>query len=579
MSKKSNKNGPFFDEKSVEKYFSSFSSIMNNISKDPLNEEINKRIRFPFFPVKWDANQIYFFLKELTRAKLYNKWCFIIATRDYSRIHDILMTEFVEIGEEEIGTGELRYVYRMISFKMEEHKDQLKILTEYVKNFDIKIFHYLQNFLKEEYDFEIDHLQIIPEQIARVGVLTETDHVNSDIIRYLKDFIRLMRRGILNLRRLPVVDYSKKEYRNDPFVNILIKFATDWGDIEINKFFDFIISMLESYSLNVLILGKNNKPVLICRINIENGIMHVNPVPLLFLKKYIIADRETPIDVDEITKDLYSYTKIQTATFKLDDFITLMKKINDKNYSFASAVIDMIQFGLEGKFYPKSVLTSLISSLGVDYKKAMPKLKETFREFVKLYERILVATLKVTPEGKRELDVAFCISSENNNLNYEQIQVDKYQEVFEENKTPVAIDLFEKSLVLNTNKSYPFIIVIKMKEFMEIFSYKNLTSIMELNKFFQTMQGLPSLENFKRLSNNSPIPDEEIPIIEETEDGLLEGLPSLNHFLTKGIILKISEDNMGLFTKKDSSYSGYLDLDISKLRTFIKSRFPDILMD
>ena len=579
MSKKSNKNGPFFDEKSVEKYFSSFSSIMNNISKDPLNEEINKRIRFPFFPVKWDANQIYFFLKELTRAKLYNKWCFIIATRDYSRIHDILMTEFVEIGEEEIGTGELRYVYRMISFKMEEHKDQLKILTEYVKNFDIKIFHYLQNFLKEEYDFEIDHLQIIPEQIARVGVLTETDHVNSDIIRYLKDFIRLMRRGILNLRRLPVVDYSKKEYRNDPFVNILIKFATDWADIEIDKFFDFIISMLESYSLNVLILGKNNKPVLICRINIENGIMHVNPVPLLFLKKYIIADRETPIDVDEITKDLYSYTKIQTATFKLDDFITLMKKINDKNYSFASAVIDMIQFGLEGKFYPKSVLTSLISSLGVDYKKAMPKLKETFREFVKLYERILVATLKVTPEGKRELDVAFCISSENNNLNYEQIQVDKYQEVFEENKTPVAIDLFEKSLVLNTNKSYPFIIVIKMKEFMEIFSYKNLTSIMELNKFFQTMQGLPSLENFKRLSNNSPIPDEEIPIIEETEDGLLEGLPSLNHFLTKGIILKISEDNMGLFTKKDSSYSGYLDLDISKLRTFIKSRFPDILMD
>lgn len=93
------------------------------------------------------------------------------------------------------------------------------------------------------------------------------------------------------------------------------------------------------------------------------------------------------------------------------------------------------------------------------------------------------------------------------------------------------------------------------------------------------MQGLPSLENFKRLSKNSPIPDEEIPIIEETEDSLLEGLPSLNHFLTKGIILKISEDNMGLFTKKDSSYSGYLDLDIIKLRNFIKSRFPDILMD
>lgn len=579
MSKKSEKNGKFFDKKSVEKYFSSYGDIMYKISKDPLNEEINRRVRFPFFPVKWDVNQIYFYLKELNRANLYNKMCFIIATRDYSSIHDILMTEFVEIDEEEIGTGEPRYVYRMIPFKMLEHKDQLKKLTEYVRNFDIKIFHYLQNFLKEEYDFEIDHVQIIPEQIARVGVLAETDHINSDIIRYLKDFIRLMRRGILNLRRLPVVDYSKKEFRSDPFVNILIKFATDWADIEIDKFFDFIISMLESYSLNVLILGKNNKPVLICRINIENGIMHVNPVPLLFLKKYITADRETPIDVDEITKDLYSYTKIQTATFKLDDFITLMKKTNDKNYSFASAVIDMMQFGLEGKFYPKSVLTSLISSLGVDYKKAMPKLKETFLEFVKLYERILVATLKVTPEGKRELDVAFCISSENDNLNYEQIQVDKYQEVFEENKTPVAINLFEKSLVLNTNKSYPFIIVIKMKEFMEIFSYKNLTSIMELNKFFQTMQGLPSLENFKRLSKNSPIPDEEIPIIEETEDSLLEGLPSLNHFLTKGIILKISEDNMGLFTKKDSSYSGYLDLDIIKLRNFIKSRFPDILMD
>ena len=102
MSEELEKNGNVFDEKSVERFFSSYGEIMNSISRDPLNEEINKRIRFPFFPVKWDANQIYFFLKELTRANLYNKWCFIIATRDYSNIHDILMTEFVEIDDIQI---------------------------------------------------------------------------------------------------------------------------------------------------------------------------------------------------------------------------------------------------------------------------------------------------------------------------------------------------------------------------------------------------------------------------------------------------------------------------------------------
>jgi hypothetical protein len=580
MSKKLEKNGNLFDKKSVERSFASYGKIMYNISKDPMNDEINERVRFPFFPVKWDANQIYFFLKELNQANLYNKMCIIIATRDYSSIHDILMTEFVKIDEEEIGTCEPRYIYNMIPFKMQEHEEELELLNEYVKNFDIKIFNYLQSFLKKEYDFEIDHLQIIPEQIARVGVLVDTDYINSDIVRYIKDFIRLMRRGIVNLRRLPVVDYSKKEYRNDPFVNVFIKFATNWAGVEIDKFLDFIISMLESFSMNVLILGKNNKPVLIGRINIENGIMHVNPVPLSFLKKYTSVDYETPIDIDEITKDLYSYTKTQTATIKFDDFITLMKKITEGNYSFVSGVLDILQFGLEAKFYPKSVFATLISSLGVDYKKTMPKLKEALKLFVTIYERILFATLRVTPEGKRELDVAFCISAENDLLNFEQIQVDKYKEVFEENKTPVAIDLFEKSLVLNTNKSYPFIVIIKMKEFQEIFSYKNLTSFVELNKFFQSMQGLPPLEKLTSKIKGSPSTDKETEIteeIEETKDGLLEGLPSLNHFLTKGIILKISGGNMKLFT--DSNYSGYLDLDVQKLRKFIKSTFPDILKD
>ena len=149
MSKKLKKNGNIFDEKSVEKYFSSYGKIMDNISKDPLNKEINRRVRFPFFPVKWDANQIYFFLKELSHANLYNKMCLIIATRDYSSIHDILMTEFVKIDEEEIGTCEPRFAYRMIPFKMREHKDQLKQLNEYVSNFDIKIFQYLQKVLKK----------------------------------------------------------------------------------------------------------------------------------------------------------------------------------------------------------------------------------------------------------------------------------------------------------------------------------------------------------------------------------------------------------------------------------------------
>ena len=96
------------------------------------------------------------------------------------------------------------------------------------------------------------------------------------------------------------------------------------------------------------------------------------------------------------------------------------------------------------------------------------------------------------------------------------------------------------------------------------------------------MQGLPSLEKLTSQIKGAHSTDKKTEITEEIEEpksGLLEGIPSLNHFLTKGIILKISEEKMKLFTKKDSSYSGYLDLDIEKLKNFIKSRFPDILKD
>jgi hypothetical protein len=491
------------------------------------------------------------------------------------------MVKFIELNVEEIGTGEKRRIFTMEPFDMEKHPEVVKELNTYVNSFNVKIFKYLEAFLKDNYEFDMEHLFMIPEQIAKVGVLEETSYINSDMIRYTKDFIRLMRKGIQDLSKLPVIDYAKKELRDNPFVNILIKFAREWGDIEIDKFFDFFTSMFETFSLNMVICGHNNKPVVVSRMQVQNGILHFNPVPLKFVKKYLTEEVDTPHDIKQIAKDLYSFTKIQTLAFKLDDLIGTISKFNQKNYSFASAILDLIQLTLSSPFYPESILGSMISGLGIDYKKAIPKLKEGFVEFVKLYDRVLIATLEVKPEGKRELDVAFCICTENDELTFRQIHVDNYKEIFRNEKTPVAIDLFEKKLVEESGKEYPFIIVIKMREFKEIFSYENLTSILEMNKFMQTIKGLPSLnkltDSFSKELSSEDFPKQEEKLESESRT-FLEGVPSLDHFLTKGITLKIAEGKSTILTKA-TSYSGHLGLDIQKLRKFIKINFPEIIKE
>ena len=55
---------------------------------------------------------------------------------------------------------------------------------------------------------------------------------------------------------------------------------------------------------------------------------------------------------------------------------------------------------LSARFYPESILGSMVSALGINYTKAIPKLKHALVEFVKLYDRILIATLETTPDDQ-----------------------------------------------------------------------------------------------------------------------------------------------------------------------------------
>jgi hypothetical protein len=77
----------------------------------------------------------------------------------------------------------------------------------------------------------IGQLFILREGIANVGILGETDYINSDVVRYLKDFFDLMRKGLSKqqLQKMPVIEYSSKENRSNPIVNMFIRFGRDWG--------------------------------------------------------------------------------------------------------------------------------------------------------------------------------------------------------------------------------------------------------------------------------------------------------------------------------------------------------------
>ena len=67
---------------------------------------------------------------------------------------------------------------------------------------------------------------------------------------------------------------------------------------------------------------------------------------------------------------------------------------------------------------------------------------------------------------------------------------------------------------------------------------------------------------------------------EEVNGSFIDDIPSINHFLTKGITIKTSKDKTVIFKRdKESQEKGYLGLDVKKLKEFIKNKFPEILLD
>ena len=61
-----------------------------------------------------------------------------------------------------------------------------------------------------------------------------------------------MRKGLSSnkLERMPVIEYSQKELRSNPIVNLFIRCGREWASVEIDKFLDFIGEFLDGTSTN-----------------------------------------------------------------------------------------------------------------------------------------------------------------------------------------------------------------------------------------------------------------------------------------------------------------------------------------
>ena len=73
--------------------------------------------------------------------------------------------------------------------------------------------------------------------------------------------------------------------------------------------------------------------------------------------------------------------------------------------------------------------------------------------------------------------------------------------------------------------------------------------------------------------------DAKEPVQEEMNGNIIDDIPAINHFLTKGITLKTSKDKTVVYKRENESEKGYLGLDVEKLKDFIKNNFPEILSD
>jgi len=566
---------------SVEQFFRDLVSLMNKISPDPLNEERNKKIRVPFFPFIWDLNQFYFIMKEFYHLRLFDNMGFIITSRNYSEIHESFLFKFIETNEEEIGTGQTRLDFEIIPLNIQKQKGTFKQLRKLIGSFNVQAFKFVQNYVLEELNFNLGLLFILPEHIAHLGVQENIDYINSDVLRYFKDFFGLLHKGLTEeMKKMPVIEYSSKVNRENPLVNLFIKFASDWVGVNINQMFDFFTQMMEGLNLNLLVVNRQKNPISIGRIIIENGIIHINPVPLEFVKEQIIGLNIE--NISELAKHLYNRTKTHTLTIDSEDFYSYLMRFNDSEYTLLSSVLDLILLSSRYGTYPESIFSQLLYEIGIDSNKAIKYLKDTIISLVKYYERILVGTLQINAKGVRELNSLFYIcASDKGNLIHKPLNPKSYKLLFANQKTTVAINELEERVSKDTNFKYPLVAIIKLKILTEIFSLQNLQSLAEMNKF---KHNLPSLEKLASiltdLSNNKISTNGSDSVDKEKErTDLIEDIPSINHFLAKGITIKSSKDKILLRMDKGEEGKGYLGLDIEKLKAIIKDKFPEILLD
>ncbi len=255
-----------------------------------------------------------------------------------------------------------------------------------------------QNFALKEFNFKLGLLFILPEHIAHLGVQENIDYINSDVVRYFKDFFGLLRKGLTEeMTKMPVIELSSKANRNNPLVNLFIRFGSEWGGVNINQLFDFFTKLMEGLTMNLLIVNTEKNPISIGRIIIENGIIHMNPVPLEFVKEHY-GDSGT-IDVSELAKHLYNRTKTNTLTIDIAEFYKFLLNFNSPEYTVLTAFLDIIELSSQYGTYPESIFSQLLSEIGIDGDKLIKHLKDTIKSVIQYYERVLIGTL--TKNSKR----------------------------------------------------------------------------------------------------------------------------------------------------------------------------------
>jgi hypothetical protein len=331
--------------------------------------------------------------------------------------------------------------------------------------------------------------------------------------------------------------------------------------------------------MNLLLVNGENNPITIGRVIVEDGIIHINPVPLEFVKEHF-GENEAK-DVVEFSKFLYSRTNTNTLTIDFNEFYKFLQKFNSPEYTVLDSLFDLIEVFSQYKTYPQSIFAQLLSEIGIDSDKLIHKLKDAMKYVIQYYERILIATLDENPKGERQLNSLFYIGiSKNENLIHKQLKTVGYKSIFKNTKTTAAIEQLEKKVTKKTDMEFPLIAIIKLKIITEIFSIQNLQSIAEMSKFKQSLPSLEKLaEIFTELSNNEIPSDHRQKEEKENPTTLLEDIPAINRFLTKGITIKMREDKTSILKGDSRSDNGHLGLDLEQLQKFIKTKFPEILLD